>query len=216
VTCWAVIPIKATADSKSRLADVLNTSEREALVGAMLAHVVSAARSATMISRIFLIGPSRCGISEEIPLLDDPGTGLNPAVQSGMAEIARASSDRPDRILILFADLPEVTPRELDLLAITPTDTIAIAADRHQTGTNAISLPLPTGADFIFAFGPDSFAKHQKEAHRLGFKIETILSCGLERDIDEANDLPDAKAALRQMQLHQIQQQLCRERHKNG
>ncbi|MBV1917721.1 MAG: 2-phospho-L-lactate guanylyltransferase [Sphingomonadaceae bacterium] len=193
MTCWAIIPIKAGADAKSRLAGVLDAPEREALVRAMLAHVVSAAQASRMISRICLVGPSRLGMPEDIPLLADPGNGLNPAVQSAFAQVAL---EGPSRVIIIAADLPAVTPQELDLLAAPPASTIAIAPDRHETGTNAISLPLPAARDFIFAFGEDSFAKHKAEAEKHGLKAEIIFGHGLERDVDEPEHLPDAKAAL--------------------
>ncbi len=195
MNCWAIIPIKATGDSKSRLAGVLDADAREALVQAMLAHVIETARAARKISQIRLVGPPRPGLPDDIPLLHDPGTGLNPAVQSAFAEVAR---EGPDRVIVIAGDLPTVTPQELDLLAVPPENTIAIAPDRHETGTNAISVPLPAARDFTFAFGPDSFAKHQQEARRLQLEIETILSHGLERDIDEPADLPDAEKAIKQ------------------
>ena len=83
------------------------------------------------------------------------------------------------------------------LLAAAPAGEIAIASDRHGTGTNAISLPLPEAEGFSFAFGPDSFARHQAEADRLGLRIEEIRSPGLARDIDEPEDLPDAESLLK-------------------
>ncbi len=193
MSCWAIIPIKATADSKSRLASALPPDDRAALVSAMLARVVGAAREARTISRVLLVGPSRDGISDDIPLLEDPGRGLNPAVQSALGAVCE---NGPDRVLIVAADLPGVTAHELELLTIAPSDTVAIAPDRHEVGTNAISLPLPAAAHFRFAFGADSFAKHRNEAQRLGLKVETVLSQGLERDIDEPEDLPHAKAVL--------------------
>lgn len=193
MSCWAIIPIKASGDSKSRLSGVLDSEERQALVAGMLDHVVRAAQSASRISGVCLVGPSRCGMPEDIPLLQDPGTGLNPAVQSAFAEI---SSKNPDRVLVIAADLPAVTAQELDLLTVAPENAVAIAPDRHETGTNAISLPYPAAKDFTFHFGTDSFAKHKEETARLGLQLETILSHGLERDVDEPEDLPDARAAM--------------------
>ena len=53
-------------------------------------------------------------------------------------------------------------------------------------------LPLPAARAFRFALGEDSFARHRTEADRLGLPFEVILSHGLERDVDEPEDLPDA------------------------
>lgn len=173
---------------------------RSALVTAMLHHVVSAASRAQKIDRVCLLGPTRrslsdeLGLSGDLNLLTDPGTGLNPAVQSALHE---ATLHGVTRVIFIHADLPGVTPEELDLLADAPADTLAIAPDRHGTGTNALSLPLPAGQGFSFAFGPDSFALHSREAVRTGLKQETIRSTGLEQDIDEPADLPDAHGLLK-------------------
>lgn len=193
MTCWAVIPIKSTDDCKSRLSPALDSEQRRTLVDAMFSQVLSAAREASAISKILLIGPPVDEAVDGIEILPDPGKGLNPAVQYALDEVAARA---PERVLIVFADLPGVSARELDMLAVAPADTVAIAPDRHETGTNAISLPLPAARDFVFAFGLDSFAKHQKEAHRLGLKVEIVFSHGLERDIDEPEDLADAEAIL--------------------
>ena len=196
MSSWAIIPIKASGEAKSRLSGALEPDQRESLVGNMLDHVVRAAQGASHIARILLVGPSRLGLPRSIPLLSDPGTGLNPAIESAVAQIADGKHGSPERLVILFADLPEVTSAEIDLLAAAPSGTVAIAPDRHKTGTNALSLPMADSKRFRFAFGEDSFARHKAECERLGLTANIILSHGLERDVDEPADLPDARAAL--------------------
>lgn len=194
MNCWAVIPVKTREKSKSRLAGVLGTAERLALVDAMLQHVLEAALDAREISQVCIVGQPRPRLPETIRLLTDPGGGLNPAVQSALASLV---GNGPQRVIFVAADLPEVTAQELDLLAAIPGNAIAIAPDRHGTGTNALSLPLPAAQDFSFAFGSGSFARHCKEAQRLGLRVETIHSQGLEKDVDEPADLPDACRVLK-------------------
>lgn len=189
MTCWAIIPIKGKGEGKTRLADALSPGERETLVDAMLAHVVEAARQAQAIDRIVLVGPSRHGLDKKIPLLPDRGAGLNAALGEALAQTA---SGAPDRLIVVAGDLPCVTPLDLDLLASVPAGTLGIAPDRHGTGTNALSLPLPEAARFAFHFGTDSRASHCREAEKLGLTVETIHSAGLEKDIDEPADLTDA------------------------
>jgi len=189
MTCWAIIPCKPSPEAKSRLAGALDAATREALVGAMLAHVAEAASQAVNITRVCLLGSTRKGLPEDLPLLPDPGQGLNAALQSALAQVAWQG---PERVVFIASDLPMVTAREIELLAAAAAGEVAIAPDRHGTGTNAISLPLPAATGFAFAFGPDSFARHKSEAERLGLKVEVIHSQGLARDIDEPADLPDA------------------------
>ena len=189
---WALIPIKGCGEGKTRLSGVLSEAEREALIDAMLRHVAGAAAGAERIARTVLAGPSRRGLSVDISLIGDEGEGLNVALDAALVRIA-AMDDCPDRIVVIAADLPRVTSLDLDLLAEAPGRTVAIAPDRHGTGTNALSLPLPEAAGFRFRYGTDSAALHREEAERLGLTVETILSEGLEKDIDEPSDLADAQ-----------------------
>ena len=193
MTCWAIIPVKEPGDGKQRLAVALDAPERDRLVKAMLSHVVAEARAAQNIARVCLVGTSRHGQADDLPLLADPGLGLNAALQSAFVEAATAGASR---VVILHADLPQLTTRDCELLAAAAPGSIAIAPDRHDTGTNALSLPLPAASAFAFAFGPDSFARHHAEADRIGLPIETIRSPGLAHDIDEPGDLPDARGLI--------------------
>jgi 2-phospho-L-lactate/phosphoenolpyruvate guanylyltransferase len=189
VTCWVVIPIKQPGLAKVRLEGALNKAQRVDLVGLMLRNVVGAAQAAQNVQHVALLGPSRLGLTEDIPLLCDPGGGLNPALHSALAHVL---SENANRLIILFADLPQLKATDVERLATAPEDTIGIAPDRHLTGTNAISLPLPAAKHFTFAFGPDSFTLHQAEAERLGIALEVIRSEGLARDVDMPEDLADA------------------------
>lgn len=189
MSCWVIIPIKPPEQAKMRLAGALDPQARAALVGAMLRHVAQVSAAAALVDRVCLLGPSRHGLPDSLPLLADPGGGLNPALQSALAQL---SGEILTRLIVLPADLPALSTHDVQLLASAPAGTVGIAPDRHGTGTNALSLPLPGARDFAFAFGPDSFARHQTQAELLGLKIETIHSNGLARDIDVPEDLPDA------------------------
>jgi 2-phospho-L-lactate guanylyltransferase len=186
MTCWAVIPLRATPDSKSRLAGVLDAPARAALVDAMLARVLDAARGARNVSHVGLMGTSRTVLPDDVTVLAEPGGGLNSAAAAALTQVEAS------RLIIIHADLPLVTAQDIELLAAAPEGTIAIAPDRHGTGTNAISLPLPAAKGFSFAFGPDSFARHKAEADRIGLRLEEVHSQGLARDVDEPDDLADA------------------------
>lgn len=190
MACWAVIPVKASGEGKSRLAGVLGTDEREALVDAMLGHVIGAVQACPQISRVHLVGPSRRGMDPALPLLDDPGHGLNAAASAALAQLAQGDAER---IIVIHGDLPRLTPDEVSQLCDLPPDTIGLAPDRHGIGTNAISLPTALATDFGFMFGQDSFARHRTEAARLGYNVRTIIGTGLQNDVDEPADLTDAE-----------------------
>lgn len=189
MTCWVVIPFKQPAQAKGRLAGALSEAERAALASAMLHHVVGAASQAAHVQQLCLLGPARLDLPEHIRLLADPGKGLNPALHAALEQALQGGASR---MIVLFADLPLLTSQDIELLAVAPAGTIAMAPDRHGSGTNALSLPLPQARGFTFAFGPDSFARHHAEADRLGIRIEEVHSRGLARDVDMPEDLPDA------------------------
>lgn len=180
---WVLIPAKAAAEGKSRLAGALCAADRARLGEAMLRHVVATAHRAEAVSATLLVGPGRD--------IDDPGQGLNPALGAALHAIA-GRPDAPRRILVVAGDLPCLTPDDLDRLATVADGAVGIAPDRHGTGTNALSLPLPEAGRFGFRFGVGSHAAHRQEAEKLGLNAQTIVSPGLEKDIDEPPDLADA------------------------
>ena len=193
MTCWAIIPLRATPESKSRLAGVLDEAARGALVEVMLARVLAAARGACNVDEVRLIGTAP-SLPADVAVMADPGRGLNAAAAAALA----AADGKASRLILIHGDLPLVTARDIELLAAAPAGEIAIAPDRHGTGTNAISLPLPAARGFSFAFGTDSFARHNAEAGRMGLGISEVHSPGLSRDVDEPDDLQDAADLLKQ------------------
>lgn len=194
MSCWALIPVKAPGLGKTRLASALDPDEREALVSGMLRHVLDTVSGCRAIQRVCVLGPARANLGSKVLRFDDPGPDLNGALESTMAAITAAGLER---LLVLPADLPCLALADVERLANLGPETIGIAPDRHRTGTNALSLPLPTGIWFPFSFGQDSFSTHCENAKNRGLAVEAILSCGLEKDIDDPVDLADAVRVLR-------------------
>ncbi|MEO6093589.1 MAG: 2-phospho-L-lactate guanylyltransferase [Novosphingobium sp.] len=188
MSCWAVIPVKSPPGRKSRLASALDRPCRDELVRQMAAHVAETARQAVGIDRVAFLAGSAEGLPEGFTVLEDGGPDLDAAAGGAVAQVAALGASR---IVLIAGDLPLLTTSEVEQLAAQPADTVAIAPDRHGFGTNVISLPLPAGRSFAFAFGTASFARHHAEADRLGLRVETVRGEGLARDIDEPPDLDD-------------------------
>lgn len=184
VNCWIVIPVKAPAACKTRLAPVLDEAARRDLVADMLHRTVAAASEVVGMERLRLLGPSRHGLPGTIGLLDDPGGGLNPAVTSARDAALAAGVER---LLFLSADLPLV--EAADVAALLKVSGIAAAPDLPGQGTNALSLPLPQAADFQFHYGEGSFAAHRREAQRIGLPFSAVIRQALGFDIDQPGDL---------------------------
>jgi len=186
MTTWAVIPVKAPAACKTRLAPALDAAERQALAASMLAQVAAAAGSAASVDEVLILGPSRHGLAGSIRLLADRGGGLNAALSAALAEALAAEVGR---LIVLAGDLPHLRSADVQALAELAPEELGLAPDRRGVGTNALSLPLPAAADFRFQYGVASFAPHLAEAARLGFAPRTIRSGGLALDIDAPEDL---------------------------
>src|SRR5690606_39230031 len=77
VTCWAIVPIKPSAERKSRLAGVLAADQRERLVDTMLAHVINTVSAAPAIAHTCLLGREPKDLPQTVSTMADPGGGLN-------------------------------------------------------------------------------------------------------------------------------------------
>lgn len=182
---WIVVPVKALDEGKSRLRSALTDAARRDLVARMLHHVVSVADGVAG-AELLLLGPSRHGVAESTRLLADAGNGLNPALQGARQA---AIAEGVDRLVILFADLPQLTRSDVEALFAVDDRTIAIATDDAGQGTNALSLPLAYASDFRFSFGPGSLTAHRLEAQCIDLPLHEIAAAGLAHDIDRPEDL---------------------------
>ncbi len=193
MTCWIVIPAKAPPEAKGRLASVMSQTERNALAAAMLETAITAARSADGVAGVVLVGTLPLELTAIIELLPEPEGGLNAALTFARAELAKRGATR---VISLAGDLPLITSADVEMLIALPSGEAAIAPDRHGTGTNALSLPVPAALDFAYGYGVGSCARHKAEAARNGLTLREIVTPGLARDIDEPADLADAQGLL--------------------
>ena len=64
---------------------------------------------------------------------------------------------------------------------------MAISPDGRNSGTNALSLPVPDA--IRFRFGQNSFENHKRAAVDAGLAVSIITSPGLDLDLDTPRDL---------------------------
>jgi 2-phospho-L-lactate/phosphoenolpyruvate guanylyltransferase len=201
MSCWALVPIKARADCKGRLAGWLVPAARLEVVRAMLGTVLAALRDSRSIDRVAVVSPQRDSIPTDVLVIGDAGRGLNSALDAARMElIARGA----DELVVLPADLPLLTAADVDLLVTQGRRAgFALATDAAGTGTNALYLSRPEV--FRFGFGTGSRSRHLDEAARLGWTVELVGTRGLEFDLDRAEDLAwlrargDARFAFQQV-----------------
>jgi 2-phospho-L-lactate guanylyltransferase len=92
-----------------------------------------------------------------------------------------------NRLVVAHSDLPLAN----DLPRLAEVQGIALVPDRHEEGTNVISLPA--GCGFRFAYGPGSFSRHQREAALTGLPWRVVHDPGLAWDVDFPSDMAALK-----------------------
>jgi 2-phospho-L-lactate/phosphoenolpyruvate guanylyltransferase len=185
----AFVLMKPLPHSKSRLAGALAPDERELLSLAMLARVLKSILATPLVDEATVVGGDeavrRLAGDLGIEWREEPASGLNEVLGLLLAE-----ADAGEVLAYLPADLPLLTAEGAeDLLRAGGSGRVAVAPDRHGTGTNA--LVLPAGSGFRPRFGPDSFTLHVDEARRFGVKAQIVRQQALALDIDTAEDLAE-------------------------
>ncbi len=180
VTVAVLIPVKAFAEAKHRLAPALGAAERAALAREMATHVVqsSAPLSVAVVCDDGDVWDWAVSVGAEV--VWRPGTGLNGAVRSGVDHLRDAGYDR---VIVAHGDLPLAGP----LITLGDWPGITLVPDRRNDGTNVIALP--SDCSFEFSYGRGSFARHLAEAQRLGRSLRIVRDPGLGLDIDLPADL---------------------------
>jgi len=185
MSCWAVIPLKARCFGKTRLSGMLDEAARAGLVQTMFDTVLSALSEAHEIDHIAVVSNEPERVPSGVLALPDPGQGLNPALSSA-AEMLRDHGARS--LLVIHADLPLVQGSEIDhFVRAGRHQDMALAADRHGTGTNA--LFVMDRLDFPFRFGTNSLSRHLAEARLRRITPALPALNGLAIDIDTPADL---------------------------
>src|SRR5439155_25566373 len=166
-----VVPFRGTA-AKSRL-EARDAAARQALADAMLADVVAACAA---VGPTFVVAPAGVAV-DGAELVGDPGGGQGAAVRVALDAAVVAGAPLP--YVVVNADLPCVTPRDLRALAgATPAGGLALAAAADGT-TNALALadaevfePLygPGSAERYEALGPS----RRVEAPNLIDDVDTV------------------------------------------
>jgi 2-phospho-L-lactate/phosphoenolpyruvate guanylyltransferase len=187
-----VIPIRAFALGKARLADTLDAAARAALGQRWAARVVQAAAPLTTLVvssdaevREWAAGLDVPGLDVpglDVGVLDDPGT-LDAAATAGRDRLLELGCAR---VIVAHADLPYA--RALERLGRDGSrPVVALVPCHRDDGTPVLSVP--TAVDFRFAYGPGSFRRHAAEARRLGLGLRVVRDRDLAFDVDVPDDL---------------------------
>lgn len=188
---WAVVPMKALADAKQRLAPLHPPAMRRALALAMLEDVLAAVAKVAGLDGVMVATPdpdiaafARRHAARVID--EDAGSGLNAAVTAAGRRLA---SEGGRAMLVLPGDVPGVRPEEVTaMLAAHRDGADAVIVPAHDgLGTNALLVAPPEA--IAFAFGADSFAAHLAAARRAGLSPRVLRLPGIGLDCDTPADL---------------------------
>src|SRR5262249_43511407 len=152
-TAGVVVPLRSFALGKVRLADALDDDARRAFTRTMAERAVAAAGG-----RPTVIVTSDTDVIDwaralRLAHIDDAGT-LDGAARAGR-EWVRAQNLA--RVVVMHADLPLAST--LDGIADDADAPIAVLVPDHHDDGNPV-LSIPSAADFTFAYGPGSCARH--------------------------------------------------------
>ncbi len=194
----AIIPVGTLDGAKSRLGAVLDAEERLDLTLRLARTTIAAAVATPGIVETIVVTPDDTvrKLADELgarPIRQRKG-GLNRGIDDGRAEALAAGASA---VLILPIDLPEVSSAAIaDVLATLDRPgrpLVAIVADRHGRGTNALLLAPPDAIDTCF--GGDSRSAHVAAAAAAGAEL-VELGGPLALDLDTPDDLLLAEASL--------------------
>lgn len=180
----ALVLLQEPRRAKTRLAPVLATDERAALVSAMLTDVVGALGGAGLTRVVVLAAGDEAAATARAlgvdVLLDPPGRrGIDAAVEAAGRKLRATAS------LVLPADLALLTPAAVTHLVGEPGD--VVVAPTSDAGTGGL-LRRP-GWVVSTRFGVRSAARHLLAARQAGLSAERVDIEGFSLDVDDPDDL---------------------------
>lgn len=186
-----LIPLKNSANSKTRLAGLLSAEERAQLAWAMFEDVSRAVCTTTAPDRVVLVSSFEPAL--EHARSHDWEVLIEESQLSESASVDWASRVLAERgfntVMRLPADIPLVEARDIDeLFSIELRRPAAVLVpSREGTGTNAIIRTPPDL--FPSRFGSNSLALHSEEAARAGIECMIVNNTRIALDIDEPSDI---------------------------
>ncbi|MEQ1701522.1 MAG: 2-phospho-L-lactate guanylyltransferase, partial [Ilumatobacteraceae bacterium] len=175
-----LVPVKAFADAKARLAPVLSPAERQALARWTAERVLAAAGELAVYVACDDEGVAEWAADHGATVLWHPGVGLNNAVNRSVAELRGLGVAH---VVVAHGDLPRAT----SLAAVATPGTLTLVPDSASDGTNVAALP--TDMPFEFAYGAGSFRRHLAAAIDAGLTVQVRRDSLLGIDIDTPTDL---------------------------
>lgn len=197
MTTWTlVIPVKAHAAAKSRLAPAMTPPARLALARAFALDTIETSSAARSVDRIVVV-TGEVDLGAHLPrgvevIHEIPGAGLGSAIELG---IAAARSNDDVAVAVLLGDLPSLRTKGLDsALDAAARHPLAFIADADGAGTTLATANA--GEPFTPTFGVRSAVRHAAAGFTDLVDVEPgAMTPGMRRDVDTIEALEDALQA---------------------
>jgi len=188
---WAVVPVKELDRAKERLAPLLSTELRRALMLTMLEDVLAALAEAPGLEGLAIVtvdpAARQMAMRYGARIIE---AGARDGHSGAVAAAARllAEEGQPG-MLTLPGDIPLVTPGEIIrlLAAHRLAPAFTIAPSRDERGSNAIACSPPNAVPL--RFGENSFYPHLQAAEAYGVRPNVVHLPGIALDIDNPEDV---------------------------
>lgn len=204
MSIWAIIPVKPLNRAKSRLSQVLSPEQRQLLAETMFRHVLDVVRTVPQVMGTLVVSRDSkvIGIARDYgaKTVQESGTPeLNLALMRATQVVMRWKASAT---LILPADLPLIAGEDVAAMIELgqAQNSLVIATDQHEDGTNAMFL-RPPGL-IQYAYGQGSYRRHVEFARAVGATIKNYHSERLSLDIDMPDDLKSYHELIGGYELH--------------
>ena len=184
----AVIPMKSLAESKSRLAPLLDPRQRASLSLNLLDLVLNAAVTSSL-DRVIVLGGDEdvrsMASGRGVEWMSDSGGGLNQELSAALGRLSAASIAS----VYIPGDLPLLTASDVEALIETSRggELLTLCPAAEDAGTNG--LVVPPSSPFRPTLGQDSFTRHLRAAEVAGLPHAVCNTPGFGLDLDSMADL---------------------------
>jgi 2-phospho-L-lactate guanylyltransferase len=180
-----LVPVKRFTAAKGRLAGVLSDPDRARFAEWMATGVLAAVEALPTYVACDDENVRAWAVAHGAVALWGPGSGLNGAVDDGVARIA---ADGFDHVIVAHADLP----RPSSLAHVAVERCIVLVPDGRHDGTNVMAFPLDS--PIRATYGAGSFRRHlaqaeQRRAGNAAIGLEVRDDPDLSIDVDTRDDL---------------------------
>lgn len=198
MSVWALVPAKAFARGKSRLAPALSDAARADFARRLFDHVLATLTESGVIDGVLVATDSddvaAAAHAHGADVLRDLAAGavLSTVVDGGLAALAARGVTRA---IVLMADLPQLVADDVRALAAAfdRADVVLVRAD-DGLHTNALGLTPPDWLPTRFGRS-DSFAAHVADARAAGLRVAILDNERVAFDVDGPDDHARLQAA---------------------